>query len=654
MKRVLFIADGAVRLVDLEKRLPREPGELRVVWLGAGSLSAALLDGLRHSGWRVCLVSDAARRLVEETEALRPVLIRWACDLGEIRVAGRRVKEHLLIPGQGWSVWWAGLLSEKNTFKTPLFFRLIQLSAVRKLMADAESCIFAVREPVFAESLGLAATAAGRPFVFVRIPGRQGRWGLILRGMATAMSFLLKTAWRCGHLRLVLGSPRLRAAACAVDMVVSYFPLLDRRAAAEGRFVSRHFAPLQEMVRGGGGRLSWLFIYFPLEGWSFRDAVGLVRRFSGESMFFWEEFLSWRDIMAAVGAWLRGAWVAERILTCIEDRDLVPEEIGPAGLPLVRALWRLSFLGAGPMEGALFHAAFSEVGRTLAGSRRWVYLCEMMAWEKALNAAKRRCRPDILTVGFQHSTLCRNFLNHYYDPREIDREGTDSDLPLPDVLAAGGRLLAEDLRRSGYQNVRIVESLRYLYLNRLLIAPPDHPKGRKRLVVVGTIDREETLAVLRLAADAFPVRGETPGTFVPHPALPLAALGAILPGGIPAAQKPLLEELALADFVLVGASTVAVEALAHGCVVLEPVFAHVMRMNPLSDYPGYCRPVYGPEDLRRAVMPGAGAAEPEAARRFVREYWDLDESLPAWRGLLFGADDRVAGTPRSSQEAASA
>ncbi|MBI5240588.1 MAG: hypothetical protein HY926_08955 [Elusimicrobia bacterium] len=640
MTRILLVAEGAAPPAPVLERLRREGGgDIALLWLG---------DGV-PSGGLGCLpqVPDAARLLREETDRLREEIVRWSCDLGEAPACGGRVKDALLLPGGGFSTWWAGLLSEKNTLKSPLFHRLAQLGLARRVLGAGRygRCFISVQDPLLGEALSLAAREADA------VPQEERRSGVpwsvrhpVLRVVITAVGFWLRTAGRHLRLRLSWRGRARRIAGCSEHLCVSYFPLVDRRAAAAGRFLNRFTGELQGLAARCGKRLSWILVYIPLEGRSFGDALGLAREFSakGENLFFWEEVLDLGSLLRAMWFWLRQAFIGERLLASGGPGGLVPPLLGAGGAPLTRALWRISFWGAGPMEGILYYAAFSAAWRRLEGVRRCVYNCEMLVLEKAINAARSKARPGLRTVGFQHSTLSRNFWSHFYDRRELVRSGAESDLPLPDVLAANGRLPAEMLEAAGY-SVTMAESLRYLYLQRILSEPPR--ARRSGLLVIGSIDRQETVALLRFVGAAFPRAGDADILFAAHPALPASRLRAEIPPAVAACQGPLAEAMAAAGIVLSGASTAAFEALAYGCEVVVPVFRGVMFMNPIGEFPEVCHLVHEPEELRHVMerlTRGDSRHDPEVGRRFIRDYWLLDERMPRWRALLFAPEPREA------------
>jgi surface carbohydrate biosynthesis protein (TIGR04326 family) len=268
----------------------------------------------------------------------------------------------------------------------------------------------------------------------------------------------------------------------------------------------------------------------------------------------------------------------------------------------------------------------------------------MHAWEKALNAAKNGINPPIRTIAYQHSSLSKNDLGYFYDRSETNRTGKTSDLPLPDILACNGKYLYDLLSESGYPNLIETEAVRYLYLDKVLSMKPVSRKGRPVLLVAGPYNRNEARALVALVSTAFPMVDQFDIWFKGHPSLPLEGIFEelgfnYLKAGFMIKHDNISEYLNDAWVVIVPTSTVAMEALAAGCEVIVPVFPDVMIMNPLADFDDHYHGVTTPQELRLAmerIIGGSFEDNIEGRRSFIRNYWNLDPSLPRWSRILEG------------------
>ena len=94
---------------------------------------------------------DSAEIIDKEVDVLRKKISKWSADLGDFVIDGKSIKEWFLFPKEEVSTWWFSLLSEKNTFKTNVFFRLAQLQALDKTISSNsfDLCVCSVSEPSF-------------------------------------------------------------------------------------------------------------------------------------------------------------------------------------------------------------------------------------------------------------------------------------------------------------------------------------------------------------------------------------------------------------------------------------------------------------------------------------------------------------------------
>lgn len=561
--------------------------------------------------------ADAARLIDEQTTALREVLPAWTDSLADMPMGTGTVAGCL---GEGFetSVYWLGSLVERNPLKTPE----LQIAAVARAF-DAElrkeaygGAIILLQPGLLADALrGVAGEPAGA--------GAAGsRWAHAARGLA---AIARQSIWS-----MLARGLRLQRRAHGADVLcISYFPYVDRAAAAQDRFVNHYAAALQELFEKRDVSVAWLGLFVFIDGWSFRETVALARRFraSGTDIGLLDAYVSPRLLGRVVADfWRVGRRAAriERQLGSALGRGLVP-----AGADAVaKALWRRSFTGLDLARSLIYLRVFERIVAETPKPGMALYFAEFQTWEQGLNASARPA--GWRTIAFQHTVVSRN---HYFYARSA-REVQPGQMPLPSVVAAGGELPAAAFRRSGLSTI-VVESVRQLHL-RGTLDRPDRGAREPALLIVGSIDRRETRAMLALAAAAFPAGARQPLRIKAHPSMPAEPLIAEL--GLDSAQFEVVdgtvgEWLARATSVLVGSSAVAIEALAFGCDVIVPAFASAPRLTPLAGWEQFYRQVYSPEDLAAAVGHRPAPAL-EEARRFVESYWAIDPELPRWEVLL--------------------
>lgn len=591
-------------------------------------------------------VRDLARRLPG-----------WSARLGRTRLRGRSILEWLLTPEGDVSAWWFALLSEKNPLKTDAFLRIAQLAAVQDAIAaeGPDEVWVAINDRRL--SAAVARSAGGRAVSIETSPPRPARWrtrlAVLLGRSGLAGGIVLSGIWivrflaRVRRVRRSLGrlGPRPTSGR---PLFVTYFPYVDREAARRGVFRDRYFAPLVERLRASGTDVDWLLFYVWIDGCPHEEAVRLGREFAagGESLCFLEQFATAKALISALGAWIRQIGIHLRVFRKWSTGPGIARGLDVPHAELVlRDLWTDSLAGLTALLGHVYHRTFREAARRFREAPHCVYLAEMHHWEKALVAAFRAIAPRVRTVGFQHASVPRNYLVYFHDPSETQGEASATDLPLPDVIAANGPVPLEMLRRAGYPRLQMVEAIRHLHL--ALPPPPEGPR-RDALLVAGSIDVEETSRLVQLAAAAFPEGAPCEIWIKAHPSAPAEPILERL--GIDAASRgfrirnePIEVSMRESKAVLVGATSVALDGLAHGCRVLVPVFADRVNMSPLEGHEDLYVKIDAPEGLREAVLQAlAGGTDPTPGREFVARYWCLDPALSRWQALLRSTPSGIA------------
>ncbi len=426
-------------------------------------------------------------------------------------------------------------------------------------------------------------------------------------------------------------------------MFVSYFPYLNED--AEGAFRNKYFEPVQNICPKRKERIFWLLMFTHIQGATFLESLKIAKKFkkNGERLAFFDEFFGFREAVGAFYLWTRQLgryfFLARNFSEERMCGDLFPVEC----YPLVRDLWRRSFCGVEAVRGLIQYKAFRRFFRDSGGASQCVYACEMQAWEKALNKAIERERPELESVGFIHTVISRHYVFYAHHESEIESSRLADGLPLPGKIAANGAAAHALLSEWGYPGLCKVEAIRQLPLAARMNDPRPLEKGSKpTLLVAGTSVQEETKSLLLLLSGACPLAGEWDVWLKGHPAMPMDSLLKGL-GIHPAARRWEIKEgdinthLEKADVVLVPTSAVSVDALAFGCEVFTLVFSSGFTMNVLSGFEDYYHSVSTPDELREKLenyLKNGSRKGLDEKRDFVRSYWNLDAQLPGWRRLL--------------------
>lgn len=596
---------------------------------------------------------EAGERVNKQVSLLQTRLDAWSHSLGESPVSRRNtVRTALRIGRTNASAWWFSLLSEKNPFKSDLYIYAARAAAIRELLASSvyDSCHVICRDTSLATAVFRCAAEYGvscrihstpTDSLHKRIANtiRESPLVHMLLGFAVILRFFFQGI----QARFVL-PPRANRLPTPGDILfVSYSPAL---AAGTGdEFSNRFYAPLQKALQHDNAPISWLHMHVKLGCKTYRQSLQEAKAMAaaGRRVSMLQEHLGPRDISVVLGRWLllafKGLLLARRVVRAAQSQPF-----DHMSRHLLRRDWLLSTAGKAGAEGILFHAAYDRMFRQLPGKVTILYCLEMHAWEKALVSAARQHR-NIRTIGFQHAAFSRNYFHFYQSPETGRMARTPLHLPLPDQIAASGEHSKAELASWCPLGVEEVESIRTLYVNSLLSSaetPCSAGGTLPALLLAGSIDAAENAIMLGMALEA--ARGNRIHLLLKsHPLCPLerimknarvdtsSTFMTILTGTLP-------EALMQADTVMVPTSTASIEALAFGCRVILPLAPDTLFMNPLIDFPEHFTVARNGKDLL-AIMQTEYTAEQRwrnvrNSGDFIRNYWNLDPTLPKWRNLL--------------------
>jgi len=650
--KFLFIFDDSIDLKGLAKFGFPEESEVALFPLSGDWNLIRKVEFLVHSQKVARIVLLKAANLVDsKASALCRTLPEWSAWCGTLRIGRKTVREHFLLPGGGPSTFWFGALSEKNPLKTDSFLLLAQTQAVEEEVqeGDYDSLVLAVRFNLLRKSVGRIAEKKRVGFQAIddsshplKIRNRSGVGWTICR----AVGGWFQNVGRALMARFVMGSASLRMPERDSLLLVTYFPYLDKHAAVKGKFRNKYFEPLQEILQDRGDAIFWILIFIYVEGGSFRNALETAKKLArkGEKMIFLEEFFGFKEMLSAFFLWLVQVVRYFFLEKKLDEETLCGGVFSLSCTPIIRDLWRRSFCGLEAMRGLVNYLAFLKAFENVPQQKRCIYCCEMQAWEKAMLSAGHRVCSGMDTIGYQHTSVSRNYLFYVHSSSEMATRKMDDGLPLPDTLASNGRLSQEWFSRCGYEEPKGLEAIRYQTLLDVLAGPPRQPGDPPVLLLVGSIVVEETKALISLIHAAMPLPGQWEIWLKGHPSMPIAGILREMAVDTRSVCWNIKEGnislfLDKTDVAVVPTSSVAVEALAYGCEVIVPVSSSFFPMSPLAGFDHTHSTVHSPEELKTVLeryLCKGPKMNLEEKRAFVQDYWLLDSNLPRWRGILGG------------------
>ena len=582
------------------------------------------------------------RYLEEHGERLRAKYLGFIHDLGESRIHGTRVVDHLDI-GDGFSLWWMSHLAEKSPFKSPRIYDCLRLLALEEVLLDKKTAEVSLvsADGRLAQAIQKLCGNLHIRFVWRPLRGTRNSWSLRrlyralpspARGLIT-LARHLATRWSLRNLQ----RPQWSSGDAAV-FFCSYFIHLDPASCARGQFFSRQWGVLPKMLHDRGWQTNWVH-HFLLSSVVADTRTGLswLRLFNRDASRqghhrFLSTYLEWSVVVRALRRWWRMNHVSWRLGRV--EHMFFPKGSAAWMWPLLRDDWQSSLNGPVAIDNCLFVELFDAVLGTMPRQRRGLYLCENQGWERALLRAWRKHGHGEI-VGVQHATAPFWHLYYFDDPRTLTSKDRCA-MPLPDRLAVNGPAVMRAFSDAGYPNDRLVEveALRYLKVpggtggSVLKAASASH---HVNVLVLGDVAPASMHNLLRLVEAAMKRLGpDFRFTLRPHPgyAVDLARYPALRADESAEALDRILGSYDLA--ISANSTTAAVEAYQAGLPVVVVLDGRDLSLSPLRGQPDV-RFVATPEELTEALqsLRRGGATNPGHVPFFF-----LDSDLPRWQRLL--------------------
>ncbi len=599
-------------------------------------------------------VSSVPRYLEEHADRLKRKYLAFIHELGEHRVAGRRVIDHL-DAGDGFSFWWMTLLAEKSPFKSPRIYDCLRLLALEEiLLADRPGTMTLVSsDRALVQAISRLCRNMVIPFRSEQLRGTDKERTTLRVVYETLPSWLrgllsLRHTLRRWPLRRV-GVPRWHSAPHDV-LICSYFIHLDQGRCAQGNFYSRQWEGLPKFLRDNGRNTNWIQLFLVSEAVpNIETGIDWVKGFNQDAAnqglhTFLESYVTLPRVAHAFRLWLWLVRVKWRLRNIRSAFNVSGSNVWL--WPVLGGDWDSSLDGPAAISNCLAITLFDAALAAMPRQHQGLYLYESQAWEKALLRAWRRHGHGEI-IGVQHSTVPYWHLYYFDDPRSL-RAGGICPLPLPDSIAVNGAVAREAFAGCGHPDAKLieVEALRYLYLYKAAgeAYRGSTRSGRQRgseplqVLVVGDMIAASMDSLLSLLQDA--VRQISPGyefTLKPHPgyAVDLSRFPDL---AITRTNESLSKVLCDYDVVLAANGTsAAVDAYVAQLPVIVALDGRSLNLSPLRGRPGASF-ISTPQELVRALESAAGGLA--ADERSHEDFFFLSPDLRRWRQMLEKSDTR--------------
>lgn len=582
-------------------------------------------------------------QLIEESpDALRKRYLTWVYELGELRIKGKRLVDHLQIR-PGFSYWWMTLLVEKCNFaKSPQIDDAIRFQAFTDWVVGRSFkriTLVSSSEPL-AECLGGWCEETGAAFEWQRLPEPIAQLSWVRRAY-TALPLIMQ-AW-LWFLKYLLERWPLRGSGLQAwrqtaghTTFVTYSDNCVPEAVKEKRYESRYWANLPDTLKQEARPAKWLHIYVR-DGQltTARHAASVFDAFNQSANGLQchvtlDTFIGLGVVLRTVRDWL---CLVRKGMRLSSDLNSIQGSLFDLW-PMLREDWRRSVFGVAAINNILYLNLFEAALKTLPKQQQGVFLQENMGWEFGFIHAWRAAGHERL-IGAPHSTVRFWDLRFFFDSRSYSRTG-HNDLPLPDLVACNGPVMRAAYQQGGYpaENLVDVEALRYLHLGQRQCARRAVPKKINEplhLLVLGDYLADNTQLQMRLldqAASYMPQSMDI--VFKPHPNCPIQV------SDYPAlhirlSMEPIEKLLDECDVAYASATTsAAVDAYCAGVQIISVLDPNAMNLSPLRGSVGSLFIRTAVELTRALIYCSNNSAESSNRPKF----FTTDEQLPNWRKLL--------------------
>ena len=403
---------------------------------------------------------------------------------------------------------WSSLLVEKNIIKTPSFLTSLRLLCIEKELKNIECTrlrYIGPQQPV-AEALERLCEYRNIKFFWDQTSSPNTD-SFLRRVWKRSPSFirsvvsLFRYAWNYWSLRKA-DKPSWHDSTDTI-FLFSYFIHLDRKSSEKGKFYSKQWEALPEVLEQSGKSLNWMhiFLYSPLVP-NTATGVRWLNNFNRNkhqksAHTFLSSYLGWDVLLRSLQDYCK-CYFHYFLSNQKIDQTLLSQSDGWLW-PVLRRDWHNSIFDTTAIQNILQMHLFDKAMSSLPRQHLGLYLYENQGWERIFIKAWRKYGHGRL-IGVAHSTIS------HWDMRYFNQTDELIDIPVPDTVAVNGPNAWKTLKAAGQdmnQYVK-VEALRYQYLNTFHNAETlGEIVQSLRFLIIGDIRPETTHRMLLVIEKAF-------------------------------------------------------------------------------------------------------------------------------------------------------
>lgn len=606
------------------------------------------------------------------SDETREEFLRFVHNFGEYCIDGSPLRDHLRLP-DGFSLWWLTQIFERHpAFFGPNLFEIFKLRTLEHLllgMQPSSVCLhstnvqltqtmsalcksldipFEQRGPAptaeehelqacghtlpSCKNSAASANATHTLAAWRRILTRFRRSAMTNRAVNAFQ--VTRQAWRWWR--------DVRALFPAAPTVVrqsglllgTWFPNVDAKAAKQGRFRSKYWESVHDILPNCGKPVHWFFIHGDPpdkapENIRLRDALLQNEPGSADMTFLEECVTPW----GAVRAWLSAmlvAWQARGLLQHLPATMQWPNSHLNV-YPLLAGIWKNSTQGIHLMRMCFALEGIRHYCALIGPQHAVITSSELQFWERLLFREQRNLGCKHIYAA-QHSVIRDADFRFFISPATWNI--AEFCALMPDKFFCNSDGAYQAMRKSGFpeQSLGMLEATRFISSATSAPTLPDIPY--KRILVATSYFTQEALRTLTLLAQAIrlsnhPLMGNI--LIKPHPYLPVDSMLRQLFAFPPRLVSGAIEDHMTPGTVVLADSATSVGLLAcyRSLPLIECASENNFDMSITQGVPGRVS-VKNAYELVRALH----TIKPTQANSF----FCTTPGMPRWHNLLSGPD----------------
>ena len=578
----------------------------------------------------------------EHSDELRGFYLSFIKKIGDFKIKGSPLKNHLLIDGT-FSYWWMTSLFEKNQYKSPRIVDCIKIIGLKKILNHRkyDQLTFIGNDKEIAQSIKLCCDSLNIRFEYRKLSKKffpinfrsvykKSPWTLkalliFLRDIVfqIPMKNYFKKKWhKCKN----------------SVFFFSYFAHIDKDKIRKNQFNTNLWTIFPDELIKNKKKLNFIHHYQPSaefpnvkQGRKFLEKVNKKSKTSEHHQFLEDWFTLFMCLQVALKFCL---FSFKMIFIKKPFINVMKSEKDYWLWPLLHRDWDNSFHGPFLVSNIVRFQLIKSAIKSIPKQSLGLYIFEGQSWERAFIYHWRKYQHGKL-VGVAHSTISYWYLNYFSD-QDLVKNNLSESFPTADLIAVNGPHMRKILERVDYPPEKIidVEALRYLYLNDTLVEENEKiisPNLTKpTILILGDYQIKTTEKILDLINHLdIKIKNQYKFIFKPHPARSNISLDKFLNVDIEKTDKILKNLFSDIQIVISSANTAAaIEAFLFGKLLIV-VLRDNLNTSSLRnmDEVKFVSNVYEIFEILK---------EPEYKKiNLLKDnfFW-LDSDLPRWKDLI--------------------